>query len=223
MLRSWWDLGEWSGQGGEELAIYQIECAFCGQRGNFSVEHHAEKNKANSKKKLNFDTLKCGNCSNYLLVFWSASEYGIGRESLHAYYEIPFPLKLNEAPDYWPKGVQRYWIQAQRNLQDQNWDAAALMARSALQAALRGNNAEGGNLKKEIEDLAKKGILPPLMKDWSDNVRELGNDAAHPKPDQEATTQEDANDIVMFLDFLLEYLYALPKRISDYRKRRKTK
>ena len=94
------------------------------------------------------------------------------------------------------------------------------MARSALQAALRDNKAQGKTLKAEIDDLASKGILPPLMKEWSDNVRELGNISAHPKPGQPPTTPEDARDIVEFLNFLLEYLYTLPRRINDYRSRR---
>lgn len=220
MLKSWWELGEWAGQRGKDLAIYQIECPFCSEKGNFGTEHHAEKKKPNSNKKLNFDTLKCGNCSNYVLVFWSASQYGIGKDFLHDYRYLPYPLTLSEAPEFWPKDVQRYWIQANRNLKDENWDAATAMARSALQLALRNKNAKGGSLKKEIEDLASQGVLPPLMKDWSDNVRELGNDAVHPKPNQNATSPEDATDIVRFLDFLLEYLYTLPKQISDFRKRK---
>jgi glyceraldehyde-3-phosphate dehydrogenase/erythrose-4-phosphate dehydrogenase len=32
------------------------------------------------------------------------------------------------------------------------------------------------------EDLASRGILPPLVREWSDNVRELGNESAHPEP-----------------------------------------
>lgn len=94
------------------------------------------------------------------------------------------------------------------------------MARSALQIALRSNGAQGANLKQEIDSLASKGILPPLMQEWSHNVRELGNDSAHPSPDQRPTSERDASDIVGFLDFLLQYLYTLPKKINEYRGRK---
>jgi hypothetical protein len=40
---SWWDFGEHSGYQGGDLALYRIECAFCGERGNFEKIHHAEK------------------------------------------------------------------------------------------------------------------------------------------------------------------------------------
>jgi len=43
-----------------ELADGLITCAFCGEHGNWKLEHHAEKKKPNEQKRLNFDTLKCG-------------------------------------------------------------------------------------------------------------------------------------------------------------------
>ena len=73
----------------------------------------------------------------------------------------------------------------------------------------RNNGAKGKNLFQEIDDLAAKGVLPPIIKEWASNVRELGNDAAHPTPGEEGPSPADARDIVRFLDFLLEYLYSL--------------
>lgn len=219
-MSSWWELGEWSGYRGGELATYQIQCPFCFEKGNFTTAFHATKKKPNSSKKLNFDTLKCENCAGYVMVLWSSNEHSFGPDAHHDYRVLPWPQRIDSAPEHWPEEVQRYWIQAQRNLQDESWDAAALMARSALQVSLRDNKAQGNTLKAEINDLASKGILPPLMKDWSDNIRELGNISAHPQPGQPPTTPEDAKDIVKFLNFLLEYLYTLPKRISEYRSRK---
>lgn len=218
-MNSWWDLGEFSGFDGDELKTCRIQCPFCYEKGSFSIEHHAEKKKPNSRKVLNFDTLKCGNCAGYVMSLWSRSRLS-GSRGIYDYRILPFPLRVDEAPEYWPDEIRRYWIQTQRSLQAENWDAAAVMARSAMQVALRSHNASGDNLKSEIISLANSGRLPPLMKEWSDNIRELGNDSAHPKPGQPPTAPEDAKDIVEFLDFLLEYLYTLPKRIQDYRSRR---
>lgn len=215
-MDSWWQLGEGSGQHGEKLAMQQITCPFCFERGQFEIEFHAEKKKPNSEKRLNFDTLRCGNCSGYVMVLWSAIEHGSG---IYDYRVLPWPLKFEDFPKHWPETVGRYWIQAKRSLQVENWDAVAVMARSALQAALRDCQASGKNLRQEINDLAESGILPPIMKEWSDHVRELGNDSAHPAPNQSPTNPQDALDITNFLDFLLEYLYSLPDQIKQYRKR----
>lgn len=216
-MKSWWELGEGFGERGDSLAIYQIECPFCDERGNFSIEHHAEKKKANSSKVLNFDTLKCGNCAGYVMVLWSVDNYG----GLHNYRVLPYPLKISRAPEYWPPAVQRHWIQAHRTLADENWDAAVTMARSALQAALRNKKAIGDNLFDEIENLTSKGILHPIMKDWATEIRVLARASAHPGKDMDiAASPEDASDIVEFMDNLLTYLYDFPKQIQDYRERR---
>jgi len=220
MMYSWWSLGEGSGYRGEKLPMYEITCPFCMEKGNFKTVFHAEKKKSSSDKKLNFDTLECGNCKGYVMALWSTGEYS---HDLYDYKVLPWPLRLETFPKNWPDEVGRYWLQAKRSLKDENWDAATLMARSALQVALRGQKAKGATLKKEIEDLASKGILPPIMKEWSDEVRELGNESAHPAPGQPAANPEDARDIIEFLDYLLEYLYTLPHQIEQYRKRRKDK
>ena len=184
------------------------------ERGHFTTAFHAEKKKPNSKKKLNFDTLQCENCAGFVMVLWSTNQ-----RRIHDFRVLPRPLRLVTYPRHWPEEVGRFWLQAKRNVIDENWDAAVLMARSTLQAALRDKQAEGKKLQQEIDDFAEKGELPPIMKDWADNVRELGNTSAHPKPGEDPTDPQDARDIVQFLDFFLEYFYTLPHRIQEYRRR----
>jgi hypothetical protein len=213
-MNSWWGLGDWSGFSGGTLAIYKITCPFCMESGNFATEFHAEKKQPNGSKVLNFDTLKCGSCASFVQVVWS------GGRDIHDFKVQPWPLKYEKAPEHFPDDVGRYWLQAKKSLVDRNYDAAAVMTRSAIQLALRAHKAVGSNLKQEIDDLASKGMLPPLMQEWAHNVRELGNDSAHPKPDQMPTTAKDATDIGKFMDFLFEYLYGLPKRIQDFRDRK---
>lgn len=221
-MESWWQLGEGSGFGGDDLEVWRITCAFCLEKGQFARVFHVEKRKPNSRKKLNFDTYQCQNCMSYVQVMWSAQEFPSGMRGLYSYYVLPAPIGKAEPSENWPDAVQRFWTQAHESLKIENWDAAALMARSAVQFALREKGAVKGNLKSEIEDLASESILQPIMKDWSHEVRELGNDSAHPDLQAPPTDPQDARDVVQFLDFLLNYLYDLPKHIEDYRQRRKS-
>ena len=213
-MDSWWNFGEWSGYSGSELALHEITCPFCDERGNFSVEFSVQKKKPNGNKVLNFDTLICGRCASFVQVFWS------GTHGIHDFRVQPWPLKVSKAPRDWPEAIGRYWIQAKRNIKDENWDAAAVMARSALQLSLREQGATGRTLRDEIDNLAEQGLLPPIMKEWAHEVRGLGNDSAHPNTEQAPTDPSDARDVVQFLDFFLEYSYSVPKRINDYRQRR---
>jgi hypothetical protein len=229
---SWWQLGEGSGHSsGGELPLYQIECAFCAEADKWSLVGHHEKKKPNSHKRLNFDTLKCESCGGFIMVLWSTGEFGGsqpltgefgGSQPLTAYRVLPWRIGKPKAPDHWPQEVRRLWPQAHSSLQQENWDASVVIARSALQAALRDHNAQGRTLHDEVKDLTDRGLLPPLMKDWANELRVLGNESAHPELGAHGPTPKDAEDVVEFLDFLLKYLYDLPKQISDYRSRRIT-
>jgi hypothetical protein len=111
-------------------------------------------------------------------------------------------------------------MQAQRSIEGENWDAAALMARSALQLLLRHAKAVGGNLMKEIDDLAGKGLIPPIVKEWAHNLRVLGNEAAHPQPGDKGVTATDARHVVKFLRVLLTLLHDLPSDIEKFREKK---
>ena len=220
-MNSWWQLGESYGHMGSELSLYLIECAFCGEKGNWELVANHKKQKPNSSKVLNFDIYKCGNCAGFIHVLWSASEH-IGRHGLHSFRVLPWPVSNKvTAPEHWPDGVKRYWEQAHNTYRTDNYDASAVMARGALQVALRMQGAEGSNLKNEIDDLTTKGILPNIMCKWSDEIRFLGNNSAHPNAEQEKIDPKDLKDVIKFMDFLFEYLFDLPKQINDYRARRK--
>ncbi len=220
-MNSWWELGEGSGYDGNAIQLWRIKCAFCGEKGNFVLAFHGQKKNPDSDKRLNFDVYKCGNCTGFVHVFWSASDRGFGR-GLFDFRVLPWPLDAKPEPsEIWPEGMKRFWVQAHNSLANENWDAANVMARSALQFVVRDKNAVDANLKGQVNDLVGKGVLHPLMKDWADEVRLLANESAHPQAPMPAeATPEDANDIVNFLDLLLFYLYDLPKQIENYRKRK---
>ena len=203
-MSSWWDLGEWSGYHGETLATHQIACAFCSEKGNFSTVQSMEKKKpGNDQKVLHYDTLKCGHCGNLMFTFWSASSSGYGANSMHAYELLPWPRSTTGHPKHWPADVGNHSVEARRSLEGKNWTAAALMARSAIQLVVRAHGASGNNLKGEINDLAAKGKLLPIMKEWAHEVRELANEGTHPQPGTTGTAEKDAKDVVEFLTFLM--------------------
>jgi len=125
----------------------------------------------------------------------------------------------DQTPEAWPDEVGRFWKQARRALARDDLDAGSVMARSALQAALRQVTAAGNSLYAEIDDLAQCGLLPPIMKDWAHELRLLGNSSAHPEIGAAAPSRKDVSDVVEFLEYLMSYLFSLPRRIEEYRER----
>jgi hypothetical protein len=57
--------------------------------------------------------------------------------------------------------------------------AAAIMVRKTLEELCRLNSASGSNLKERIRDLGTKIVIPKDLFDGLDDLRLLGNDAAH--------------------------------------------
>jgi hypothetical protein len=220
-MTSWWEFGEWTGYEGNDLHLFQVVCAFCNEKGNFERVHREQKKHPATRKILNFDTFKCGNCGNFIMIFWSASTSG-GSRGVHDFKTVPYAREYTKFPEHWPEDIGRHWLEAMRSLEGKNWNAASLMARSAIQLIARYQEAKGANLKQEIDDLASRGILPPIMKDWSHEVRELANESAHPDPGAKGTTPKDARDVVEFLSFLLRITYDLPHQIKQYRARKKS-
>jgi hypothetical protein len=219
-MQSWWEFGEGTGYDGAD-PYYRLECAFCGQRGKFTIVSHVQKVEPNGTKKLNYDLATCLNCSNPSAVFWTVSE--IGGRPLHSAKQVPWPLGAKRIPsDTWPEQVGCYWIQAKDNLARKNFEMAIVAARTALQCAARERGAVGPNLKAEIDDLATKAALPTNMQEWAHVViRDPGNENTHPSLGQPAATAQDAKDVIGYLDFLLEYVYDLPARIREFRERPK--
>ena len=58
-----------------ELALHQITCGFCNERGRLHVSKHFEHKK--DHKVLNYDICQCAQCGNYTMAFWSASSSAV--------------------------------------------------------------------------------------------------------------------------------------------------
>jgi hypothetical protein len=124
-MQSWWELGEWAGYSGGDLAIDTITCAFCLESGNFGKVNRWQKESSSKQKIFYYDILRCENCGNLTMVFWSHGSH------LHDWRAVPWPLKSEKAPESWPADVGRYWLQATRAQEGNDWDAAAVMAQRA--------------------------------------------------------------------------------------------
>lgn len=102
--------------------------------------------------------------------------------------------------------------------------AATIMARAALQRAVRSLGAQGKGLKAEIGDLVDRGLVPHAIAPFAREVRIAGDDAAHPSVEllvvaetsQPSTLGDVDADIVRenldFLDDFLRVTIAMPAR-----------
>jgi hypothetical protein len=95
---------------------------------------------------------------------------------------------------------------------------AAAMARRAVQGVAVEQGAKDAKLSAQLKELEAKATLHPTMVEWADHIRLLGNVGAHPGADGLETVSEDeAREVVRFLDELLRWLYELPAETAAAR------
>jgi|SRR3990172_6915095 len=85
--------------------------------------------------------------------------------------------------------------------------AAAIMVRKTLEELCRERGAQGGNLKERIHALGTKVVLPKELLDGLDNLRLLGNDAAH--VESQEFNQVGQQEVELSIDVAKEVLKAV--------------
>lgn len=120
-------------------------------------------------------------------------------------------------PAHVPESIARAVLQAERNFPTNgNEEASAMMYRRSLELALKDKfPALTGTLASRIKQLVQRKELPQAMADWADEIRDLGNDAAH---DPNVVERSQLTMIRGFTDATLRYLYTLPAEIEARRK-----
>lgn len=89
------------------------------------------------------------------------------------------------------------------------------MYRKALDVALKKIDPTAtGVLKTRIKKLAAAGKLTPDIAEWSDHIRDLGNDAAH---EEEPPTREELAALRSFTEMVMRYLFTLPAMVAARR------
>lgn len=201
-----------------------IVCPYCDTKGKFKLGKEQHRDEGSGRfSSATWLFLNCQVCNNVVFVIYgmsSSENYGLGSNTFD-YVQFPRQSGQITGHESWPANSSRYLVQAKQALKSQSWDAAAVMARSALQVVLREKGAAGKSLAAETNDLVQKGLLVASMAEWAKEIREGGNEAAHPSHDSSGVTEEDARQIVEFTEYLLHYLYVIPSQIESRRQRLK--
>ena len=123
------------------------------------------------------------------------------------------------APLHTPQNVAHYFIQGKENVA-RNWDAAGMMFRETLEAALKELfPALSGKLNFKIKEAAAQQLLTPGLAEWAHHIRLEGNKAAHDAP----YTEQEAEALAAFTEMVLVYLFTLPGMVEKKRAESQTK
>jgi hypothetical protein len=196
------------------------DCPYCGTQSVAQTAVLSWKNRKDEQRAL----FQCGHCHEATIYEWQVPmrqgvridimQYSGDGESwgLEVGRQWPEP-RAKAAPPDTPPSASRYFEQAVDSLNSNNFDAAGLMFRKALESATKAISPDSAKkpLAARIKDLVATHAITPALGTWADEIRLGGNDAAH---EDEPFSEEDADALHNFCENFLRYAFTLPSAVQ---------
>lgn len=187
----------------------------CIAYGNEEVEIGPEVGHTFDVKTYTF-FVQCKTCSE-TSVYWdweeSSNELGDLKESILLF---PSTKKFSGIP----KVIQDSYDEAKK-VQKISPVAFAILIRKSLEDLCRDQSASGSSLKEQLEDLAKKNIMPVTLSRMTNALRYFGNLGAHST--EVKIGREEAGIMDDFFVAVIEYVYVAPEKLNKLSKGLKSK
>ncbi|MEU4320968.1 DUF4145 domain-containing protein [Nocardia fluminea] len=101
--------------------------------------------------------------------------------------------------------------------------AAVILARGVVEATAKEKGITKGTLAAKIEELEAKRLIRAHTKGVADEIRLVGNDMAHGDFATSNPTQDEAQDVLSFMEEILDEVYQGPARLNRTRAAREAK
>jgi hypothetical protein len=117
-----------------------------------------------------------------------------------------------------PEAILKILREARITFSAQCYRASAVMSRRILEAITVNKGENDGSLASRIKSLVTKGVLDKNLGEWTTEIRLIGNFGAHFDPIKDVD-KVDAEQIILFIEELIKYLYVMPSEIAKRRKK----
>jgi len=151
--------------------VLRMRCPGCKQRGTFEPIIQYDAKSGDGKRPLVFGQRRCPDPDCRALVFFVSS----GNEVLVTYPAERIDFDATSIPERVVSALHEALTCHAAGC----YVAAAIMVRKTLEELCRDREATGANLKLRVHALREKVVLPAELLDGLDDLRLLGNDAAH--------------------------------------------
>lgn len=205
------------------MAVFK--CGHCGVKGHFTPCGNGVVSRDLSTYQFEHceQALSCDSCERLTIAMstdWDYADYVTGGSSdwgtfwNHCQVDDHFP-KWVQGRDFKvaPSHIADAASEAHRVFSIGAFRATAILCRATLEAVCKDKDAEGKDLFKKIDDLHEKGKIRSIVKETAHVLRAIGNDMAHGDFDSELD-QEDASDILDFLDSIINEIYESPAQLA---------
>ena len=160
------------------------------------------------------------NCGGITLLILKGVEISLGRSNFRYTTELvdQYPKRTPKPHESIPPQVADDYIEAIKCFDVGTWKASVVMCRRALQGSVIEKGAKEDKLVDQIDELYGQQIITKDIKDWAHEIRLTGNIGAHPDKDGlEDVTEEDAKELIDFMEEYLNYVYIMPSKVERKR------
>lgn len=171
-------------------------------------EHHYESTTHDAKNKRMWAVYTCATCGGGVIA---ATPYGFNGIITELY---PSSRAVDESV---PNPAHDYLSQSLGSLHAPA--GAIMLAASAVDAMLKKKGYKEGSLYARINAAEKAHLITPDMAAWAHEVRLDANDERHADDAAQLPNETDAKKAIDFALALAEYLFVLPSRIEEGRKK----
>lgn len=117
-----------------------------------------------------------------------------------------------------PKIVKESIDEAEKCMQAGAFLAATAMCGRALEAICRHHGTKDTYLGAGLKELREKGIIDARLYQWSEELRDQRNKAAHAT--SEGISGQDASDVLAFTYAIIDYMFLLALKFEQFQKRK---
>lgn len=117
-----------------------------------------------------------------------------------------------------PEDIRREHTEARACFKANAYTATLVMVRRTLEGVCSGHGVTAKPLFKALADMQDKGLIEGRLLDWAQELRVLGNEAAHFTG--KSVSRQDAQDALELAEALMDYLYVFTARFNEFKNRR---
>lgn len=157
---------------GQNLMKVSTRCPHCRHNGTFET---VNTNDVYADQERIFGVRRCPNpdCHGFLFFVYRSDHLSSFLETTYPKATIPF------STENIPNNIVNAFKEALISHSNNCFIAAAIMIRKTLEEICKDRNAEGRTLYDRLVDLSSKIVLPTELREGMQDLRLLGNDAAH--------------------------------------------
>lgn len=157
-----------------------------------------------------YHVVECGTCKHISVLGGFELELGTNLQN----HPVLFP-ESNELDGSVPAPIRPVYSEAAK-IRKRAPNAFAGQIRKALEYLCKDKNAAGQDLYHQLQSMASMGVLPSVLAEMSDIIRQIGNAGVH--ADKGELNIWDADLVDEFFKSVVNYVYIAPAKIERLRK-----